>query len=168
MALKRLDIHFLFALLMTVFVLSSCSNYRKISINDYSIESLSPRGFRAVDAVIGVEVDNPAGAVTISEITGVVKHNGESLASFTSDDLHLDKKTVQKYSLSCSGVLDQSITFMELLKIPSWNADDVTIDIEAKIRIGKGMAKRFKLHDVPLSEIMGYVNGAYKTDRNEI
>ena len=152
--MKRKNILRLLMLMLAVSVLSSCSSYRNLSLNDYSIESLSPRGMRAVDAVVGLVIYNPSGAFKVSGVQGVIRHKGEPVATFSADELNISRKCEQEYSLALSGELDQGVTFLQLLKFPGWKPEDLTLDVDAKVRLKfLGLSKKFRIRDYSLADI---------------
>ena len=152
--MKRKNILFALVLILSVSALTSCASYRNLSLNDYKVESLSPRGMRAVDAVVALVIYNPSAAFNVSGVQGVIRHKGEPIATFSADELNVSRKCEQTYNLTLSGELDQNTTFLQLLKFPAWKPEDLTLDVDAKVKLKfLGLGKKFKIRDYSLADI---------------
>ena len=152
--MKRKNILFALVLILSVSALTSCASYRNLSLNDYKVESLSPRGMRAVDAVVALVIYNPSAAFNVSGVQGVIRHKGEPIATFSADELNVSRKCEQTYNLALSGELDQSTSLIKLLQFPGWKPEDLTLDLDAKARLKfLGLSKKFKIRDYSLADI---------------
>ena len=152
--MKRKNILLTLVLILSVSALTSCAGYRDLSVNDYKVESLSPRGMRAVDAVVALVIYNPSMAFSVSGVQGVIRHKGEPIATFTADELSVSRKCEQTYNLALSGELDQSTSLIKLLQFPGWKPEDLTLDLDAKARLKfLGLSKKFKIRDYSLADI---------------
>ena len=152
--MKRKNILLVLMLILSASVLSSCASYRNLALNDYRVESLTPHGMRTVDAVVALVIYNPSAAFNVSGLQGVIRHKGEPIATFTADELNVSKKCEQEYSLAVNGELDRNVTFLQLLKFPGWKPEDLTIDVDARVKLKfLGLGKKIKIRDYSLADI---------------
>jgi hypothetical protein len=152
--MKRNNILLIFTLTLLVSVATSCAGYRNLSVNDYKVESLTPRGMRAVDAVVALVIYNPSAAFSVSDVHGVIRHQGEPIATFSAGELTVSRKCEQTYDLSLSGELDQSTSLVKLLRFPGWKPEDLTLDVDAKAKLKfLGLSKKFRIRDYSLADI---------------
>ncbi len=146
------------AVIFIVTVTGGC-NYKKlkeIKATGWSVNSVSLRGLRSLDANVSIELDNPAMGVTLSDIQGLIYFDGEPFVHYTVNELKLDAKCVKTYSSDCSLVLDTSKNILDVLAIlPEMSSKHLTTDISAKARIKAGLTKTFSFKNVPIKRLLG-------------
>ena len=146
----RISILFLISL-----ALVSCGRTKDIRITSYSLASVSPRGFKAVDAVLALGIDNPAMAFTISELEGMVKNNGEPAATFTAEPVTINRKSSDTYEVPCHAALDSGITLADAIKlISSKDFSPYTVDVSFHVKTRSGISKVMKYNDLKISDII--------------
>lgn len=151
---KRRNILWMAVLVLSVSALSSCASYRNLSLSDYRVASLSPRGMRALDAELALVIFNPSGTFRVSDVRGIVRHRGEAVASFSSDGLSISRRSEREYSLPLSGELAPGTSLFQLMQFPGWKAEDVTVDVDAKVRLRfPGFSKKVRIRDCSLADL---------------
>lgn len=148
----------IFTILSVVLILtllSGCSKIKDIKITSFGIESLSPKGFRNVDAVLAVGIDNPTFAFAIQGLDGVVKYRGEEMATFFADTVSIDSRCAKVYDLPCSATLNDKISLSRAFSfLKKGSLEGFTTDITAKIRLRNGMRKTLKFKDLDLQQFI--------------
>ena len=94
--------------LAAAFLLPACSGYKDIRVDSCRLESISPSGFKAVDAGFSMQVSNPVKELVFSDIAGTVYFDGEELGNFEAPDVTVPGKFMlithlPPTSLICSG-----------------------------------------------------------------
>ncbi len=130
-----------FAAVLAAAVLAvSCSkSYKDIEIKDFKVEKLNISSIRSVDAVVLLEVDNPAVQKFQAEnIWGVVYHEGKQIATFSSDDvIVLEAKTVTQSKIKVRLTLESPLGFLgKIAESGGVKFKDYTVDIGADIKSG--------------------------------
>lgn len=153
MNMKRTLIGILVVLAGTV--LAGCSKVKDIKVTSCGIESLTPKGFRSVDAVLAIGIDNPAFAFRIEGLDGVVKYKGEELATYTADTISVDGRCVKVYDLPCSATLNDGIPLSRILSfLKKGDLEGFTTDIKARVKLRGGAGTTLKFNDLDLKKLM--------------
>lgn len=153
--MKRRNILVIFAIALSLSAFCSCGNIREISVVDYKIESLNPRGLRSVDAVVYLFIHNPSIGFQLSDVQALIKREGVPLATFTTDGLKLVRKSDLEYPLSLNGSLDKNVSLMQLLKLPSAKPEELTIDLDVKVKLNfLGLSKKIRIRDYNLAKLL--------------
>ncbi len=151
---KRRNILLIAVLVLSVSALSSCAGYRNLSLSDYRVGSVSPRGMRAVDAELALVICNPSGAFRISDVRGIVRHKGEAVATFSSEGLRISRRSEREYSLPLSGELSPGTSLLQLMQFPGWKPEEVTVDVDARVRLRfPGLSKKVRIRDCSLADL---------------
>lgn len=139
-----------------LFAANGC-NYKKlkeIRATSWSLESVSLRGLRSLQANLALELENPSMKVTLKDIKGVIYYEGEPFINYSMDPLTLAAKTTQTYHCTCILELDQSKSLMDVLAtLPGLDTEKMTTDISAKAKV-KGISKSFAFKNVPVKRFM--------------
>ena len=107
---------YIIMLLVTLsLIVSGCAKFKQIRPVSANIESLMPSGLRSAVVVLAVEIDNPAMQVTLSDIEGRLERSGKVLGRVVLDPFILEAKTMEKYRLRATVILDQSASLMDVL-----------------------------------------------------
>lgn len=142
-------------LLLISLALVSCGRTKDIRITSYSLVSVSPRGFRAVDAVLALGIDNPAMAFTISDLEGTVKNDGEPAATFTAEPVSITRKSSEIYEVPCHAALDSGITLADAIKlVSSKDFSPYTVDVSFQVKTKSGISKVMKYNDLKISDLI--------------
>jgi len=139
----------------------SCGRFEDIRINSFKLDSATPRGFTAVDAVLDVEIDNPAPSFTVSDIHGVVLRDGvDSVVFITGGPVEVHRRSVQNYKLPCTATLGRSIGLLDLLNVVN-NKDyeGFTLEVEMDVSLRNGLSRKVKLDPFRLEDLLNGVEG---------
>ena len=139
--------------------LCSCGkSFQDIKVTSCDLESLSPRGLSAIDAVVNVGVDNPTVQVTLTNLAAVVKMDGVPCLHVTADDLTLAPKSEQVYSLLLHGALDELFNPLQLLTLLAEpNLDALTLDVSFRGKLRSGLGKDFEYTDIALKDLLSKI-----------
>ena len=148
----------LIALLFTLFCMTGCVNVKKlqeIRILDAKLESLSPVNLKQYIVTGSVTVDNPAAEVSLSEISGVLEHNGKVIGSIAVDPITLSAKSEQTCRLRGDAKVADGVGILELAKYMDKKVlKECVVDVKADVRIKRGKVRTIALEDVPLNELL--------------
>ena len=122
-----------------VFSISCSKTYKDIDVKDVRLENMRLSSLRSVDAVMAVEIENPAVQRFKAEnIKGTIYRKSEQVATFSSDDvIKLEPKSVSESKITVRVTLDNPLNFIEsLAKDRGLKFGDYTIDIQADVSSG--------------------------------
>lgn len=142
------------ALCLVVVTAGSCTgSYRKINMRSAGIESFKLTGMRTFDAVLSVEIDNPAGPVTIKDIEATVKHDSRDAITVVSDkELRMEGKCVKSYLVPVKGTVAADVSLVQMaVWAKDFDSDRFTVDIHARAEIAPGFGRDFARKDIPMS-----------------
>ncbi len=155
-AIKR-TISGIFVVLLVSAVLSGCSGLSKvkdIKVTSCGLESYSLKGLRSIEAVLAVGIDNPTFAFDVTDVSGVVKYNGEDFATYTADSVSVEKKCAKVYDLPCTATLSDGVSLMRLMQIAKkGNLEGFTTDVTATVRLKSGAGKTFRFKNIDLNKL---------------
>lgn len=133
---------------------ASCSKAKDIKITSVAVDSFSPKGFRAADAVLAIGIDNPTFSFTLTNLSGVVKYNGEDFATYSADSLTVDKKCSKVYDLPCSAMLSENVKLSQVVSLlQKKSLEGFTTDVEAHVKLKNGLGKTLKFTDLDLQKM---------------
>lgn len=133
----------------------SCSSISDIRINTVDVTSVTPKSVRSIDAVISLEIDNPAGTFTMSDIIATIYNEDKALASIKTDDLTIEKKSLKTYDLKATLTLNEEISIMNLMSLArNMNKENLTLDFSANAKMKNGIRKALKYENVKISELI--------------
>lgn len=142
------------AVAVAMMCLCGCSRYKQIRPVSAELESIIPNGFRSLTAVVSIEVDNPAGQLSLSEIEGVVSHSGKVFGRVAIDPFILGARSLETYSLKAVLTLDEDVNLFEVMSLLKGNAiEECTVDLYLKASLKSGASKRLAFEDLPLKEL---------------
>lgn len=148
----------LIALLFTLLCMTGCVNVKKlqqIRILDAKLESVSPESLRQYVVTGSVTVANPAAEVSVSEISGVLEHNGKVIGSIAVDPVTLTAKSEQTYTLRADAKLADGIGIFELAKyMDKAVLKQCVVDLKADVRVRNGKVRTVELEDIPLNKLL--------------
>ena len=140
--------------LLIVLCLSGCSKYKQIEIVSGNIESVKMLGLKGVGADLIVEVDNPAGKVSVSDAKADVFHFGKIIGSVALEPFVIKARSSEKHTLKAELTFDKSLSPLEIFAITkNLSADAFTLNIAADVKVG-GITRHVCFDEVPASQIM--------------
>ena len=86
-------------LIVLMLGLSGCAKYRQIRPVSAGIESVMPSGLRSVVLMVAVEIDNPAGQLTLSDVSGVISRSGKVFGRVAVDPFIIKARELGKLAL---------------------------------------------------------------------
>lgn len=141
---------------VAVLLASGCSGVSKvkdIKVTSVGVESYSLKGLRSLDAVLALGIDNPTFAFTVTDLSGILKYNGEDFAFYSADTINVDKKSVKVYDLPCTATLSEGVGLMQVAQMArKGSLEGFTTDIEAKVKL-KGASKTLRFKDLDLQKL---------------
>ena len=148
----------MFFLLATVV---SCGRFEDIRINSFKLDSATPRGFTSVDAVIDVEIDNPATSFTVEDIRGVVLRDGvDSVVFIKGGPVDVQRRSVQSYLVPCTATLGRSMGLLDLLNtVNNKDYEGFTLELELDASLKNGIRRTVKLDPFNLEDLLKDVPG---------
>ena len=150
---KRIRYAALIAML-AMLCLCGCSKYKQIRPVSAQLESISPQGFRTITAVVALEVDNPAGQLTLSEIEGVISHSGKVFGKVTVDPFILEARSLKTYHLHAVLNLSGDVNLLDIMSLLKSNVlEECTADLYAKATLKAGASKKMAYEGLPLKEL---------------
>ena len=152
---KRKSLIILIAML--AFVISSltgCRKYEQISITSGQIESVQMDGLKAVDVILRLEVDNPAGKVVIESAEGTVKHFGKVIGKVTLAPMALLPRRTAEYHVEAHLELASGLKLMEILSLAApGKMEEMVVDLSFAGKAGAVVVRR-NINDVPLKKLL--------------
>ena len=148
---------FVILIAILALVLSSvtgCRKYEQIRVTSGKLESISMSGFKAVDLTLIVEIDNPAGRVTVQEAEGTLRHFGKIIGKVTLAPLVLLPRTHTEYTVEAHVELAGGLGFKDLMSLADsskWNEYVVDLTFSGK---ASGVAIKRSLKDIPLKKLL--------------
>ena len=137
--------------------MTGCGNLRKlkdIQVNSVGVKYFAPTSGRPADAVLLLEIDNPDMGLTLSDVEGTVRKDGEVLGFFTAGELPLQGKSVQVYELPCSATIADNISIVRILGlIAQMSLDGMTVDITLHVKLDNGMGRTLTFNDLALNQL---------------
>lgn len=150
-AYRLFSVLFLAALL----ALGGCAKFSQISATSVKLQSINPRGMRALALKVDVGVHNPAQQISLSEISGEVLVSGKVIGYVTMDPVTLAARADSTYSVKADVTLAEGVTLMEALALAKKKTlENATANVSAKARLKSGVSKKLKMKDIPLKTLM--------------
>lgn len=142
--------------LLTLLVLAAgCNKFNEIAVTSFQVESFSPNGLRAVDAIVSVGVHNPTVSFTISDLKGTVRKEDTVLATLEGGPVTVAKKSDQVYQLPCSVTLDDHLSLFQVLNLlRNMDFDGCVVDVSALVTLSNGLKKTLVYNDIPVRDLV--------------
>ena len=136
-------------------LLSGCGKINQIKVTSCGVESITPIGFRGVKAELSMTIDNPAMQFVLTDIKGVLYYKGKKFVDYVAEPVLVRRHTEDVYPLKGEVYLADTVNFSDILVlIESYNPEDFSIDIHAKMRLKSGISKNLVFKDIPIRELM--------------
>ena len=148
----------LFAALLSVASCVGINNLRQMNLRSGKIVNVQfpPIGSRALAVTVQLEIENPAGYVRMSDISGVVRSKDLVLGTFTADDFAIDAHCDKEYLFLMNLTPDDGMSFLKVLALlKDFSPDDYVFDIDLRPS-GSPSAKggRYQLKDQPVRALL--------------
>ncbi len=142
---------------------SGCVSVKKIQITSFNIESISPKGLKAIDGTISLGVDNGSKQFTISDIEGTVSRKGTEIGTFTVDPITVAAKTKDTYKSAGSLDLNGNVSVLQVISLAkNFKVDEYTMDISMKFKVKGGASKKYEMEDVSVRQFVNMLNSQSK------
>ena len=150
-------------LLVTVLIVISglcCScgtgSFKDIKVNHCDLVSVTPRGLSAFDALLQLNLDNPAPQVTLSQMSAVIRLDGTPCLHLSADDITIQPRSVLDYNVVFHGTIDENFNPFALIPyLQKRELEGLTIDLGFRGTLRSGLGKYFEYKDIPVKDIMG-------------
>ncbi len=163
--MKRFGRHILAAALFCVLaVLSGCSAVRKaaadrlkeIEVTSFSVDRISPKGLKALDASFYVGVHNPTVKLELTDVTARLFYGDSELGRFVLDPFTIEGHDDRVYMLTGHASLSSASALLQVVGALGGSTDDFTVLLSAT---GKGMGIRRNVsRTMSLSELLNIIN----------
>lgn len=125
---------------------------KDINVVSCGAKYVVPTSSRSVEAILLLELDNPAMAFTVSDVDGLVYYKGRELGTFTAGELPVQARSVQVYELPCTAKLSDGVSLLDLLVIGAKGSlDGITVDVNLDVKLKK-INKRLSFKDIDISQ----------------
>ena len=151
-------IKFIVSVIMAALLLPGCGvqKLRELKISSWSIESLSLRGLRSLDATMSLGIENPGTKVSLDDISGTIFYKGESLLHYTVEPLTLKSRCTAEYPCACSISIDPGKSIIDILgAIEGFDPNLVTTDIGAKVKVKGIFTRKVEFKNIPIQRLAG-------------
>lgn len=151
------------ALICAVVALMGCSAVRKaaidklkeIEVTSFSVEKVTPKGLKALDASFYVGVHNPTIKLELTDVTARLFYKDSELGSFVLDPFTIDGHADKIYLLTGHAALSSAAALFQVVGALGGSSDDFTVLISAT---GKGLGiRRDVSRTMSLTELLNMV-----------
>lgn len=154
-ALKGIRLPALLAILAVAVMSVACNKFNEIDVTSCEVISLTPRGFRSVDAVLAVGVHNPTVSFTLSDVTGCIRNGEIVIATFSGGPVTVEKKCDQVYELPCTVMLEEGLSLFEILNLlKTKDFDGYVVDVSGIVSLSKGVKKKLEFKDIAIESLL--------------
>lgn len=151
---RKLCIRVLVALVLAVVSLAGCGKYEDVKITSGKIVKISMNGFRTVDILVNLGVDNPAGKIEVKSAEGTLKHFGKVLGKVTTAPVVVMPRTSGSYDVMLKAELAQGLGFQDIMLFSNVERlNECMLDLEITGKVG-GVAMKKKYKDIPLKKLL--------------
>lgn len=149
---------FLLMLLMAVSVLSSCSGYKQIRLEDVKMEKFKMSALTSADVTLGLQVNNPTkSSFKIAGAEGTVYKDGAEFAKISQvkDGLTIIEPGTPAHAEIILRVwlTDPFSAVSAGFNPKSWDPDNFRADATIWVKKGK-MTKKFNFKDMPVKDLL--------------
>ena len=148
-------------LVAALFSAASCvgvNNLRQMNLRSGKIVNVQfpPIGSRTLTVSVLLDIENPAGYVRMSDISGVIRSKDLVLGTFTADDFSIDAHCDKEYLFLMNLTPDNGLSFFKVMTLlKEFSPDDYVFDIDLRLS-GSPSAKgaRYQLKDQPVRALL--------------
>lgn len=150
----------LMAVLLSVASCVGVNNLRQMNIRSGKIVNIQLPSFggRTLTATVMLDLENPAGYVKASDISGVIrsKSQNQTLGTFTVDDFSIDARCDKEYLFRVYLTPDSGLSIFSIMALMNnFSPDDYVFDIDLRLS-GSPSSKgsRFQLKNKPVGVLL--------------
>ena len=138
-----------------VLLLGSCAKVKQLGVTSFELDSVTPRGLRALTLTMSVGVHNPAKEITLSEISGEAVVSGKVIGNVAVAPVVLTARKDSTYKVKADVTLAEGVSVLEVLALAKNKSaiENGTANIYAKAKLKGGPSKKIKMEDVPLKKL---------------
>lgn len=148
--MKRV-LHTLLLVVATVLA-SSCgvSRVKDVKVTSVDFKYITPTSARSLDAVLLLGVDNPAPAMKISALEGIVSYGDRQIVQVKAGELLLQKKSSQVYEVPCTASLVDGVSLLSLIPVFSGSPDALKADVRLHVALKNGPGTDLVFNDLKI------------------
>lgn len=145
----------LISIAIMVLVLGSCAKVKQVGVTSFELDSITPKGLRALTVKMSVGVHNPANEITLSEISGEAVVSGKVIGNVAMAPVVLTARKDSTYKVNADVTLAEGVSVLEVLALAKNKSaiENGTANIYAKAKLKGGPSKKIKMEDVPLKKL---------------
>ncbi|MBQ2372033.1 MAG: hypothetical protein II289_02570 [Bacteroidales bacterium] len=145
----------LISIAIMVLILGSCAKVKQVGVTSFELDSITPKGLRALTVKMSVGVHNPANEITFSEISGEAVVSGKVIGNVAMAPVVLTARKDSTYKVKADVTLAEGVSVLEVLALAKNKSaiENGTANIYAKAKLKGGPSKKIKMEDVPLKKL---------------
>ena len=145
----------LISIAFMVLLLGSCAKVKQVGVTSFELDSVTPKGLRALTVKMSVGVHNPANEITLSEISGEAVLSGKVIGNVAMAPVVLTARKDSTYKVKADVTLAEGVSVLEVLALAKNKSaiENGTANIYAKAKLKGGPSKKIKMEDVPLKKL---------------
>ena len=145
----------LISIAIMVLILGSCAKVKQVGVTSFELDSVTPRGLRALTLTMSVGVHNPAKEITLSEISGEAVVSGKVIGNVAVAPVVLTARKDSSYTVKADLTLAEGVSVFEVLALAKDKSaiENGTANVYAKAKLKGGPSKKIKMEDVPLKKL---------------
>lgn len=145
----------LISIAIMVLILGSCAKVKQVGVTSLELDSITPKGLRALTVKMSVGVHNPANEITLSEISGEAVVSGKVIGNVAMAPVVLTARKDSTYKVNADVTLAEGVSVLEVLALAKNKSaiENGTANIYAKAKLKGGPSKKIKMEDVPLKKL---------------
>ena len=145
----------LISIAIMVLILGSCAKVKQVGVTSFELDSITPKGLRALTVKMSVGVHNPANEITLSEISGEAIVSGKVIGNVAMAPVVLTARKDSTYKVKADVTLAEGVSVLEVLALAKNKSaiENGTANIYAKAKLKGGPSKKIKMEDVPLKKL---------------
>ena len=145
----------LISIAFMVLLLGSCAKVKQLGVTSFELDSVTPRGLRALTLTMSVGVHNPAKEITLSEISGEAVVSGKVIGNVAVAPVVLTARKDSSYTVKADLTLAEGVSVFEVLALAKDRSaiENGTANVYAKAKLKGGPSKKIKMEDVPLKKL---------------
>ena len=145
----------LISIAIMVLILGSCAKVKQVGVTSFELDSITPKGLRALTVKMSVGVHNPANEITLSEISGEAVVSGKVIGNVAVAPVVLTARKDSSYTVKADLTLAEGVSVFEVLALAKDRSaiENGTANVYAKAKLKGGPSKKIKMEDVPLKKL---------------
>ena len=149
----------LISIAIMVLILGSCAKVKQVGVTSFELDSITPKGLRALTVKMSVGVHNPANEITLSEISGEAVVSGKVIGNVAMAPVVLTARKDSTYKVKADVTLAEGVSVLEVLALAKDKSaiENGTANVYAKAKLKGGPSKKIKMEDVPLKKLLEFL-----------